>query len=532
MTIAIEVDHNKAYIVDGKLSSEAYHELKKALGYQPENFEWIKKGVIENKVRDATRGMKNADAIEATRERIGNGLKNWDGTVTDVCYDKARCRCHTKKAYTHFSSGLLPKAREFFDSYGIDYTLKDIRTHAEKRQVGLKMSSDFEARDYQAQARDKACNKQRGIIKCATGGGKTAIASSIIAELGVVPFIFYVTSKDLLKQAKAELERFVLKDGKPLEVGMVGGGHKDIKDVTVMTVQTAIRALDAKYEAFDEEDRSKDKTDITDIKKQLKDYIRSAKGIMCDEVQHWAARTCQVIADSSESAHFRYGLSATPYREKGDDILIEACFGGMISNISASFLIDRGFLVQPDIYFIKVDNISSSRYSTYQNIYKQGIVENQLRNKWISDLATRFYDEGHYPLILAKTIAHGKLLKSLIPGSEFMHGSVSTKKRTEYLARMKQRDTGVTIATSIFDEGVDVKPLDVLLLAGSGKSSTRALQRVGRIIRPYPNVENNVKKKAIAIDFDDRGKYVEDHSKARRAIYETEPRFNIKDMSL
>ena len=380
------------------------------------------------------------------------------------------------------------------------------------------MSEEFEVRDYQKKVVEDACNKQRGIIQAATGSGKTGMISNIIAELGLSSFIFFVTSKDLLHQAKAELERFVLKDGKPLDVGIVGGGTINIRDVTVMTVQTAIRSLDAKYERFDDEDRDKDNTDISDYKKELKDYIRGAKGYVGDETHHWSSATCQVIADCTESAHYRYGTSATPFRDKGDDILIEACFGGYIARISASYLIDLGYLVKPDIYFLNVDNISTSRYLSYSKIYKQGIEENYLRNKWIADLSNRFYQDGRLPLVLVKTIAHGKLLNKLIDGSDFIHGSISKKKRLEHLDKMRSRECGVTISTSILDEGVDVKPLDTLILAGSGKSSTRALQRIGRVLRPFPNVENNQKKFATVIDFNDRAKYLEDHSSERRRI--------------
>ena len=69
-----------------------------------------------------------------------------------------------------------------------------------------------------------------------------------------------------------------------------------------------------------------------------------------------------------------------------------------------------------------------------------------------------------------------------------------------------------------------VKILDALILAGSGKSSTRALQRIGRTLRPYEGKTN-----AIVIDFYDDCTYLRDHSKRRRSIYETEPRFIIKD---
>ena len=65
--------------------------------------------------------------------------------------------------------------------------------------------------------------------------------------------------------------------------------------------------------------------------------------------------------------------------------------------------------------------------------------------------------------------------------------------------------------------------LDALILAGSGKSSGRALQRLGRIIRPYKD-----KKDAIAIDFIDNAKYLRQHSQKRLETYKTESGFKIK----
>jgi superfamily II DNA or RNA helicase len=52
------------------------------------------------------------------------------------------------------------------------------------------------------------------------------------------------------------------------------------------------------------------------------------------------------------------------------------------------------------------------------------------------------------------------------------------------------------IASKIFDQGIDIPELDALILAGSGKSSARALQRIGRVIRSYPS-----KKWANVIEF-------------------------------
>lgn len=87
---------------------------------------------------------------------------------------------------------------------------------------------------------------------------------------------------------------------------------------------------------------------------------------------------------------------------------------------------------------------------------------------------------------------------------------------------MREALPRVTIASVIFDEGIDCRPLDSLILAGGGKSPTRALQRIGRILRPYEN-----KIDAIAVDFMDVCKYMQGHSQRREKIYKTEEEFEI-----
>ena len=92
---------------------------------------------------------------------------------------------------------------------------------------------------------------------------------------------------------------------------------------------------------------------------------------------------------------------------------------------------------------------------------------------------------------------------------------------------MREFNNLLAHAIILFDEGIDCKPLDTIILAGSGKSATRALQRIGRILRPYPG-----KKDAIAIDFMDHAKYMLAHSKKRRKMYKSEEEFNIRDIEV
>lgn len=219
--------------------------------------------------------------------------------------------------------------------------------------------------------------------------------------------------------------------------------------------------------------------------------------------------------------------SATPFRDKGDDILIDSCFGKVIADVNASFLIDKGYLVPPNIYFVKVNNMKGTAFPTYDVAYRQSIVENNLRNSYIANIANGLKEQGKVILILCRHIDHGKILSEMIDGSEFLHGSWSGKKRKEHLDKMRNSEACVTIASTIFDEGIDCRPLDTLILAGSGISQTRALQRVGRTLRPYKG-----KTEAIIIDFEDNCKYMLKHSRKRKKIYQTEPRFEIKYLDI
>lgn len=903
MSIQINLKiNNVCTFIDPPISGSLYAELKKRLGYMPENSLWI-----------------------------SNNSPHWDGWITTVCYGKGKCRCPNKKSEMHFPTGLLSVAREFFNEKGIHANLIDLRQEI-KNFNPLELSEAYKLRDYQESILNKSLKKQRGIIRAATGAGKTVLAGSIIAKAGAFPACFFVTTIDLLNQAKEEMEKLIMVNGKPAEIGVVGGGKCDIKDINVVTVQTAIRALGKKFEKFDDEEdgthdssnvgednkhsikelinncqlyiadecitgdslvvtknnglqkivnlnnmigedvlsfdgtsvvwkkitnfydqgvkdileielNSGDKLKCTEnhpimtergwvyagmlrmedkilffanaaakqkfslrekvlvniqnmfsgikcipevivngkkylthlramllcanvvvvkklclsitllahllkikvvknieniymattkdqalgvancqawksrqylehclvthllyflpkevkmqgfngimdwfkglglnirhlfyknyqfvsvfvkikvmahilyllllhvcllclkyttlftimVKKRLQEngltqlvksvlhggfvmmdaledlvssYIQRvflyqrlsfvpngflknmeksmffpvkkniiysvsqkkqeaeftkllkntyqnacstkfvgikkikkvksekvfditvdkthcffANGMLVHNCQHWAANTCQIVSDYCSNARYRFGISATPWRDMSDDILIDACFGKQIADINASMLISKGVLVPPKIYFV---HVKSRLGGVFADVYKKGIVENMYRNNVIKNLADQFVKEGRQTLILVRHISHGEILQEMIPNSVFLHGSVNGKNRQDAIKKMKDGKHMCVIASSIFDEGVDVRPLSALILAGAGKSPTRALQRIGRVIRCHEG-----KKDAIIVDFFDEMKYMKKHSQSRRKIYKTEPKFEIFDI--
>jgi len=442
----------------------------------------------------------------------------WDGYRRQIWKSKDRKR-------VYFPTGLFSQVRTCLNDNNVECKFIENRVKPDA-ELSLEFAEDISIRDYQGPIIDKACLVGRGIIQVATGGGKTVISEGIIKTLNVKPFIFFVTSIDLLTQAKNSFEEHLRQNGSPIKVGQIGGGTIDIKDINVMTVQTAVRALGQKWDVkhrFDTDD-SDDKTPIAKRRKDIVQLIKTAKGVICDEVQHWRAETCQLVTRTLNDAYYIYGCSATPYRDEGDDIMINACFGKKLTEISASQLIKAGWLIKPSIKIVHVRG-DVSPFRQWQSLYKDQVTENQDYNQMVASIANSFIENGRLVLTLVQQIKHGKTLEAMVPGSVFLSGASSKKKREKKVNELRNKEISCIISTTIFDEGIDIRPLDTLLLAGQGKSRVRAMQRIGRILRPFDG-----KTVATAIDFRIHQRYLLNHSKEREKMYRTEPEFDIEEI--
>jgi superfamily II DNA or RNA helicase len=102
-----------------------------------------------------------------------------------------------------------------------------------------------------------------------------------------------------------------------------------------------------------------------------------------------------------------------------------------------------------------------------------------------------------------------------------MRASEREKIRDDYRAGL----IDILIASTIYDQGVDIKELDALVPCAGGKSTAKALQRVGRVIRTNPEAN---KRDAFIIDTFDQTHFMKDHSVLRYEIYKSEPAFAVK----
>jgi superfamily II DNA or RNA helicase len=332
-----------------------------------------------------------------------------------------------------------------------------------------------------------------GMLRMATGVGKTLVGQEIIRHLGH-PSIFLVPSRPILFQTAA---RFRAAFGSR-HVGVYGGGKKKLAHVTVATYQSVYAADPGDFDDYDV--------------------------VIADECHHVPADTYyEVVENKLRNAVYRYGLTADEERSDGGTVLVEAATGPILFSYDAPQAIREGFLAQPTFVIYEIrrtegwyikwktdDNGDRIAIGTEQSeatdeddshlAYKNWILGNDLLNREISNIANAFAQSGSSVLILIDEREHGDKLMAYLKqyGAELVTGD--TDGNEDVQARFNRRELKLVVATSTWGEGSDTPPVDVLINLMGG---TKTKQANGRALRNDPG-EDGVPRKptCLIIDFD------------------------------
>ncbi|MDY6894025.1 MAG: DEAD/DEAH box helicase family protein [Thermotogota bacterium] len=420
-----------------------------------------------------------------------NGI--WDGYVR-----KFSIKTHS------FPSGLLYRIQRYLRRLNQNFEVEDKRKEFEWDEKSVLKAIDnfkFALRPYQIDGLVLGLKHPYMVYWQATGSGKTVQFSALIAALKKDKFrntLILVANKDLAAQHRVEVGDMI-----GSEIGLIQEGKFQPKDVTVAVINTL----------WNKAVRQKNKIVLK--------YLENVEYLIIDEVHRSIdSKMFRQTINKCKNTIARHGFSGTPFSLTTDDLELEAVTGPPLFKVSVSKLIREGWSSRPHIDMIKYDfPYFSGRYSA--SVYKRGITENEIRNEIILDLIEyEFFKSNNVSvLVIVKIIKHGKILsdglsrRGLDGDFKFIHGSSPDIERMETKKALKNKDLRIVIASQIWNEGIDIPSVDVLIKAdaGGGKSVRNGkgvrsvIQQTGRVIRKpitWGNIDVNTEEENIVRIYD------------------------------
>lgn len=265
--------------------------------------------------------------------------------------------------------------------------------------------------------------------------------------------------------------------------------------------------------------------------KEVMEFMESIRVMIADEVHHSKADTWYSSLSLCENASYRVGLTGTvDKKDKMGWMRLQAIFSDIITKVSNEYLIDKGISSKPTIRLLPVlEPRNIELINNYLEAYRLGIVENDFRNEMVASLVDSYIKRRPGGVLVSvKEIDHGnrilEKLKARGIDAEFIHGSSEDEARSGGLERFSKGKLRVLVASTIIDEGIDLKSIGCMVLAAGGKSMRQQLQRIGRGLRLNGIDGNSV----MVFDFyDQTNKFLLNHSNERIKIFQEE-KFDCK----
>jgi superfamily II DNA or RNA helicase len=355
----------------------------------------------------------------------------------------------------------------------------------------------------------------RGVVVLPTGTGKTHVAVLAIQRTGR-PTLVVTPTIDLLNQWYGELLSAF-----EVPVGLLGGGYYDMQALTVTTYDSAYLYLERWGNRF---------------------------GLLVfDECHHLPGPTYLMAAVGS-IAPFRLGLTATPERADGQEVLLPDLIGPIvyrreIKQLAGQFLAEY----RTDRRYVELSAPEQERYERARQIYRsfveargismggphgwQRFVRESCRSNEGRAAFQAYREQKHLALAApAKLQLLERLLEQhsgdriliftydnatvyqiarrfLIPA---ITHQTKTRERRQILERFHSGKYPIVVTSQVLNEGVDVPAANVgIVLSGTG-SVREHVQRLGRLLRKHGE------KQAVLYEVVTRGTAEEITSERRR----------------
>ena len=327
-------------------------------------------------------------------------------------------------------------------------------------------------RSYQRDAVQALLSKVQGYVRLPCGAGKTVLGCAAMVASGE-PSLVIVHTEDLADQWAGALRNMYGVQARRIAGGTGSWSPLEQGEIMIGMVQSLHRA-----------------------QWRANELLRSVGVVLLDECHHTPANTYRDLLKKMP-ARYRWGLTATPDRADGWGCLLPMFVGPELYGMTPEDLVARGHLMQPEILTILSGvNLDLSKFNGRGGRLNMGsaitaLGKDEGRQQLIVDLATKGAEQGRTSLVLVPRVKLAHNMATRLRGAGLnaaaVTGQVDKRTRADRLRHLRNGQLQVLVATQLADEGLDVPNLDLLINASAGRAAGRAIQRVGRAMRPSPN---------------------------------------------
>lgn len=329
----------------------------------------------------------------------------------------------------------------------------------------------FEPRGAQIEAlcaleNTRAEGAKRALVQAATGVGKTYIAAFDSKKYERVLFVAH--REEILKQAAQAFKNVRNSD----DYGFFDGKEKCTDKAVIFASVAALGRSEYLNEAY--------------FAKDFFNYI------VIDEFHHAINEQYQRIVNYF-NPQFLLGLTATPERMDGRNIY-EICDYNVSYEISLKEAINKGMLV-PFHYYGIFDNTDYSKLHIVRGRYdEKELNETYIGNDRRYDLIYKYYCKYGSKQALgfccskehAREMAREFSSRGIPSVAVFSDASGEyTEKRNVAIQKLKDGEIRVIFSVDMFNEGVDITSVDMVMFLRPTESPIVFLQQLGRGLRKY-----------------------------------------------
>ena len=355
-----------------------------------------------------------------------------------------------------------------------------------------------------------AAGKRRIVFVLPTGGGKTVVASAIVASALAKGsrVLFVAHRRELIRQTFCKLLRNGI-EAQSVGIMMAGVPARaaSLFGESPLQILDRMRAAGASDAAIDSElyglfgaRRAQAPIQVASVQTIRGKDLENFDLVIVDECHGARAPSYVSLIQSQWDHAVILGLTATPWpppgKALGDDVDGRPLFDDMVPPVKTTReLAEMGFLVAPRMFGVPASSLpdmSEANVGPDGDWIKEDLEKASDKDRLIGDIVDHWLRRagGQRTVVFAAGVNHSKNIAAAFCAAgvraEHVDGTTDPRTRDAIFSRLDSGETTVVCGCDIFTEGWDQPRVAVLVFARMTRSRRLAKQMMGRGLRPHP----------------------------------------------